>query len=407
LEDSIVAEQKELYTVKEIIKSKAIFEKEKLGNLISLKREILKLENFNSDYRLVEKIRFKDGQMILRKESETAINMQFAGMNDLIISKINFHQGATAINNYGKVLCSLDYLVYDVNNVKVVPAFVHFMVRDKYFLQYVTENKPGGVKGRSKPEFIESLNIPLPTIEEQNAIVSQIEKQKAIIEGTDKVISNWTIDFESYFSRYKFSQKTLSELIIESLYGSSEKADYQDEGYNILRIGNVGFCDFKLDDIKKSLLSEKNFNKYKLQKGDFLIVRSNGNPNLVGKCAIWNSDEQFAYASYLIRFRFKLNEVEPKYVMYFFMSPRGRELLNPQAGGGTYNISATEFQKVQIPYPKIEIQRQILDELDAQMIILNGLQEMKSTAEQKIEKILAEVWGEEVDEPLKTKIANE
>ncbi|MCD4698517.1 MAG: N-6 DNA methylase [Bacteroidales bacterium] len=404
---NVVEEQKELYSIKEIIKRGVTYEKEKLGKLMSLKRNILKLEDFNDDFRIVEKIRFKDGNMILRQENETAINLQFAELSNLVISKINFHQGATAINNYGKVLCSLDYLVYDVNKLKAIPEFIHFMVRDKTFIQYINENKPGGIKGRSKPEFIESLEIPIPTIEEQNAIVTQIEKQKAIIEGVDKVLWNWEIDYDSFFSSFNFSQKSLSELIIESLYGSSEKAEYQEDGYKVLRIGNIGFCDFKLDDIKKSLLSEKVFNKYKLQKGDFLIVRSNGNPNLVGKCAVWNSDVSFIYASYLIRFRFNLNEIEPRYVMYFFMSPSGRKLLNPQAGGGTYNISATEFKKVQIPYPEIEIQRQILIELDAKMKILGGIQKMKSDAQKKIEKVLADIWGVETEKPIKPKTKDE
>ncbi|MDO9097766.1 MAG: restriction endonuclease subunit S, partial [Candidatus Methanoperedens sp.] len=368
----------------EILKSGAKYEREKLGNLMSLKRDVLKLENFNPDYRLVEKIRFKDGAMILRKYSETGIDLQFAEIGDLLISKINFHQGATAINNYGKVLTSLDYLVYEVDRSKAIPEFVHLMVRDKYFIRYVNESKPGGIKGRSKPEFIETLEIPLPSNEEQTAIVAQIEKQKAIIEGTEKIVGNWSVDFDSYLIKHDFSQKPISELIIDSLYGSSEKADYQDDGYNVLRIGNIGFCDFKLDDLKKSVLSEKEFKKYELKKGDFLIVRSNGNPNLVGKCAVWDLDIPFIYASYLIRFRFRLDEIEPKYVMYYLMSPKGKSLLNPTAGGGTYNISATDFKKVQIPYPIPDIQRQIVSELDSQMQILEGLRKMKTEAEKKI-----------------------
>jgi len=84
--------------------------------------------------------------------------------------------------------------------------------------------------------------------------------------------------------------------------------------------------------------------------------------------------------------------------MYFLMSQKGRKLLNPQAGGGTYNISATEFKKIQIPYPSIEIQQQIVAELDAQMQTLENLRKMKAEAEMKIEKILADIWGKEVTE---------
>ena len=156
---------------------------------------------------------------------------------------------------------------------------------------------------------------------------------------------------------------------------------------------------FKLDDIKKTKLSKKKFEKYELINNDFLIVRSNGNPNLVGKCAVWDKKEPFVYASYLIRFRFDILQVEPRYIMYFLMSPHGKNLLKPQVGGGTYNISSTDFQKVQIPYIDIEIQRYIVDELNAKMEILEGLQKMKAESEKKINQILADVWGTEYVEP--------
>jgi type I restriction enzyme S subunit len=93
-----------------------------------------------------------------------------------------------------------------------------------------------------------------------------------------------------------------------------------------------------LSDIKRVELTAEELSKYRLFKGDFLIVRSNGNPALVGKCAVWDGTDEFTFASYLIRFRFDNARVNPRYVMFFLMSPEGRALLNPQAGGGTYNI---------------------------------------------------------------------
>lgn len=209
LDNDLILKHKELNVIKEILKSGAKYEKEKLGNLMTVKREILKLEDFNPDYRIVEKIRFKDGAMILRNDSETGIDLQFAEIGDLLISKINFHQGATAINNYGKVLTSLDYIVYEIDRSKAIPEFVHLMVRDKFFIKYVNENKPGGIKGRSKPEFIETLEIPLPSIDEQKVIVAQIEKQKAIIKGADLVLKNWEVNKFEEFPTVKYDPKLI------------------------------------------------------------------------------------------------------------------------------------------------------------------------------------------------------
>ena len=250
LDNDLIAKHKELNVIKEILKSGAKYEKEKLGNLMTVKREILKLEDFNPDYRIVEKIRFKDGAMILRNDSETGIDLQFAEIGDLLISKINFHQGATAINNYGKVLTSLDYIVYEVDRSKAIPAFVHLMVRDKSFIQYVNENKPGGIKGRSKPEFIESLEIPLPSLDEQNAIVAQIEKQKAIIEGADLVLKNNEFKIDDILMNgesYLFSD------IVEAIDAgiNFSKAD--------LSVNKLGIPYIKMQNIQNGRIDVSNF----------------------------------------------------------------------------------------------------------------------------------------------------
>jgi restriction endonuclease S subunit len=84
--------------------------------------------------------------------------------------------------------------------------------------------------------------------------------------------------------------------------------------------------------------------------------------------------------------------------MYFLMSPKGRSLLNPQAGGGTYNISSTDFQKVQISFPNLVSQQQIVSDLDSKMKFLADLLRMKSEAENRVNKQISEVWGIEFEE---------
>lgn len=397
VDENLVAEHNEIYTIKAVLKSKQKYPIEKLFGKVNPKYIKIKKADYLGDIDIVDKISFKDGKIHFRDENETGMDLFQANKGDLVTSKINVHQGALAIADR-KLVCSTHYQIYEVDNNQLIPEYLVHIIRSPQLQERINEIKNNGIKNEQGADFFLSLEIPFPSSDEQAEIVSKIEKQKAIIEGVERIINNWSIDFDSYITKHDFSQKPISELIIDSLYGSSEKADYQEDGYNVLRIGNIGFCDFKLDDIKKSILSEKEFKKYELKKGDFLIVRSNGNPNLVGKCAVWDLDIPFIYASYLIRFRFDFDEIEPKYVMYYLMSPKGRSLLNPTAGGGTYNISATDFQKVQISYPSPDIQKQIIVELDAQMEVLKGMLKMKTDSENRINKILADVWGVEYTE---------
>jgi type I restriction-modification system DNA methylase subunit len=411
LDNDLIAKHKELNVIKEILKSGAKYPMVKLKDYLILNENKIK-PNKNPDvnYKVLG-VSNEEGIFLNEKLQAEETNQSYfvVAKNEFCYNPYRINVGSIGLNtnDYDNQIISGAYIVFACKEDELNPKYLDTLFKSKGFLNYVNDKANGGVRMNFKFEDMAAWEIPLPSLDEQNAIVAQIEKQKAIIEGAEKIVSNWSVDIDSYLSHYYFSQKPISDLIVDSLYGSSEKADYQEDGYNVLRIGNIGFCDFKLSDIKKSVLSEKDFKKYELKKGDFLIVRSNGNPNLVGKCAVWDSDLQFVYASYLIRFRFKLDEINPKYVMYFLMSEKGRSLLNPTAGGGTYNISATDFQKVQIPYPNPEIQNKIVAELDAQMEVLNGLRKIKTEAQKKINQILADVWGVEFSEPIKMEIADE
>lgn len=404
LDNELIAKHKELNVIKEILKSGAKYEKEKLGNLMSLKREILKLEDFNPDYRIVEKIRFKDGAMILRNDSETGIDLQFAEIGDLLISKINFHQGATAINNYGKVLTSLDYLVYEVDRSKAIPEFVHLMVRDKSFIQYVNENKPGGIKGRSKPEFIETLEIPLPSLDEQNAIVAQIEKQKAIIEGADLILKNTEIDNSLFASTNLPFLSDVCHIITD---GTHQTPSYVDKGVHFLSATNVADEFGPIDFSDVMYISEQEHNELKkriLPQENDVLLSKNGT---IGKCKIVPKlDFEFSIYVSLALLRPKTELIDPEYLMYALRSEvlQSQFIKRTKKDGGVGNLHLTEIRQSRIPLPELNEQRLIVEKISNDLSVLKSLSNLKIVAQKKINQLLADVWGVEWVEAEKTEI---
>ncbi len=233
------------------------------------------------------------------------------------------------------------------------------------------------------------MQVPILTLIEQEEIADDLLPASQLIGGIDQVRSAWRLEISTSSN---WPQVKLSEIIVDSMYGSSQKADYGDSGYPMLRIGNIGFCDFDLSDIKRVELTTSDFRKFRLEDGDFLIVRSNGNPGLVGKCAVWNGAGDHVFASYLIRFRFDRAQVDPRYVMFYLMSKGGRALLNPTAGGGTYNISATTFQNVKIPLPSLGEQHRIVADLDKKLALQSELLSMRFESQKRIQSMLGRVW---------------
>ncbi len=175
------------------MKSKQKYPIEKLEGKVEPKYVKIKKDNYDGEIDIVDKISFKDGKIHFREEKETGMDLYQAEKGDLVTSKINVHQGALALADR-KLVCSTHYQVYEIDKTQINPEYLVIALRSKQLQDRVNEIKNGGIKNEQGAEFLKSLEIPLPTLDEQNAIVAQIEKQKAIIEGADLVLKNWEVD---------------------------------------------------------------------------------------------------------------------------------------------------------------------------------------------------------------------
>jgi type I restriction-modification system DNA methylase subunit len=193
LDKDNITKHKELNVIKEILKSKQKYPIEKIEGKVEPKYIKIKKENYDSEIDIVDKISFKDGKIHFREEKETGMDLYQAEKGDLVTSKINVHQGALALADR-KLVCSTHYQVYEIDKTQINPAYLVIALKSKQLQERVNEIKNGGIKNEQGAEFLMSLEIPLPSLDEQNAIVSQIGKQKAIIEGADLVLKNWEVD---------------------------------------------------------------------------------------------------------------------------------------------------------------------------------------------------------------------
>jgi len=78
-------------------------------------------------------------------------------------------------------------------------------------------------------------------------------------------------------------------------------------------MGNIQHGRPDTSDLKYLHLNEKDRKKLLLRKGDILVNRTNS-AELVGKCAVFELEEKYAFASYLIRLCFNTERANPKLV---------------------------------------------------------------------------------------------
>jgi type I restriction enzyme S subunit len=158
----------------------------------------------------------------------------------------------------------------------------------------------------------------------------------------------------------------LGEIVEEFRYGTSNKAS-QSEGYPTLRIPNVVGGNIDATDLKSVPLSDAYFNRLKLVDGDVLFVRTNGNPDYVGRSAVFTlakanafgtEKAEWAYASYLIRARPKTKILNPWFLQAYLSHPLGKKALKERSktSAGQFNINTDGLGSIPIPIAPIERQ---------------------------------------------------
>lgn len=151
---------------------------ESLYNLVKLKEILIptkvriRKDEYNGDFPIVAKISFNDGEIHLRKERKTGMDLYQLEKDNLLVSKINFHQGAVAINKIGTLVSSTHYQPYKVNSKKIIGDYLILCLRSNGFLDFIKFLRADGIKNEATYEFISELQIPLPLINEQKRILA-------------------------------------------------------------------------------------------------------------------------------------------------------------------------------------------------------------------------------------------
>ncbi|MDQ3020398.1 MAG: N-6 DNA methylase [Bacteroidota bacterium] len=392
LEESILFKHEKLKLLKEILYKKKGYSLQKLESLILPTYNKIKKDDYTGEIDIIDKISFEAGKIHFRDDKSTGMDLYKANKGNLISSKINIHQGAVAIAPIDLV-CSTHYQVYEIDKMQIIPEYLLTILRTKQFKNKLSEVKNKGIKNEQGAEFLLSQKIPLPTPEEQAEIISQIEKQKMIIEGAEKVIEGWEID-ERIFNEFpKVKIKELAEL-----NPTRERNNLNDElMVSFVPMNNINEFDGTI--IEKI---EKRYSEVKKGYTSFLnkdVLFAKITPCMEnGKCFVADDLKNglgFGTTELHV-FRYYPDKVLPEYLFYFLRTKKFRKDAEEKMQGASGHKRVPEDFLINYLYPLTDLtmQQKIIDELDSQMKILKGLKKMKDVTEKRIEKILDEVWGE-------------
>lgn len=314
-------------------------------------------------------------------------------------------------------LISPAYVVFSCKDT-LLPEYLFLIFKTQTFNTIIKESTRGSVRQILAFDILESLKIPLPSIEKQKEIVTnyheklnlskeqEIEASKKYsdiekylfselnfeVKNSDsennllqfvkfKNISRWDIQ-SNYFnpdnlkSNYEFVR--INDLIKYSQYGLSEKADLNSTTIPFLRMNNIQNGELDVKDLKYISLSEKQKSNNILEYGDILFNRTNSK-ELVGKSAVFKLDQIYSFASYLIRLKLNNKLINNDYFVILINSPIGRMQIDATSRQitGQVNINVEEIKSFLLPLPPLEIQEKLVRNI---AIIKDEINELKEKA---------------------------
>lgn len=181
---------------------------------------------------------------------------------------------------------------------------------------------------------------------------------------------------------------SLEDITLEHKQGYYSKDAYTSIGAYVVRITDLSNPYITFEGMPRMVMSEVDFNAYKIIKGDFLFARSGA----IGRYGIFDSDNEAVFASYLIRFRFNQDKALNKFVGYCFESDYCQfQLRAITQGSSNVNINAQNIKGLLIPLPSLPEQEKIvaqISSLDATLIAntkkMNALQSTKKALMQDL-----------------------
>jgi type I restriction enzyme S subunit len=148
-----------------------------ISSYLTERKERLKPEEANKlNLKRIGKIDFS-GQIHLVENKPTKTNMIIVKKGDLVISGINVAKGALAVYEGNEdVFATIHYSSYIFDKKKIDIKFLKWFLKSPVFVDTLKEQTGGGIKTEIKAKKFLSLKIPLPTVDEQKNIESNLNK---------------------------------------------------------------------------------------------------------------------------------------------------------------------------------------------------------------------------------------
>lgn len=399
----------ESWSVQSLLDKKVAYNKKyelaRIGDFLIKSREIVTIED-GEEYRRVT-VKIRNGGVTLRdieKGENIGTKKQYrAKAGQFIVSKIDARNGAFGIipSELDGAVVTNDFPLFRVNEKAILSQFLVLITTTKEFIKFAQSCSSGTTnRQRMDIDLFLQQKIPLPSLEEQERIVTAYQTKIQEAETLEKEASDLEGEIEKYFlsqlglepfsiKEKKFglittsfnkldrwdvfsSDARISEELKTSKYElksigqafsfakrSWNKQRHNEETFRYIEIGAI--------DPVKGIVEAKELKTVKapsratqtIKTGDLIIGTTR--PYLK-KFALVTSEYNDCVCSSGFSILETSNEYHLPYLLQFLRCSYGIEQLKNRMTGGLYPaITEAELKEVKIPFPNVSEQKTIMN----------------------------------------------
>jgi type I restriction enzyme S subunit len=339
-----------------------------------------------------------------KRLSDVVGSYTFFAEGDVLLAKITpcFENGKLGIakelkNGIG--FGSSEFIVIRPDSTVSNEWLFHFLSREDF--RNEGAQRMGGAVGQQRvpKEFVESYEIPVPPLAEQQRIVGVLDEAFAGLATAQahaaQNLQNARALFESHLQsvfthRGKgWVEKRLREMSRIN-YGYTESASSEKVGPHFLRITDIQDNRVDWETVPYCRIEKADLPKYKLADGDIVFARTGAT---TGKSYLVSEPPDAVFASYLIRVQLAAKEFSPRFLNLFFQTQSYWSAIRAGVSGSAQGgFNATKLGELVIPFPSSAKEQQEvvtqLDALTAETQRLTRLYEQKQAALAALKKSL-------------------
>lgn len=242
-------------------------------------------------------------------------------------------------------------------------------------------------------EDLSNFVFPLPTLEEQNKIVSEINNYRQIIIGAKKVLANYCpkLPFFTNVTTYSLSDTNIFE-IVSGGTPDSKNLKYWNGNVNWITLADLPASNYitHIYDSERRITDEGlSKSSAKLLPIESVVVSTRATIGRVGVTHIPLATNQ-GFKNIIIKDKTK---IIPEFLALVLREKT--EEMEALASGATFKeISKANFESIKISVPTLDEQNAVLEQIQREVALIEPSKQLVEIFRTKIENQIKEVWGE-------------